>query len=459
MRTRPLAMMAWLAATAVLCGASPARARTFEVGPGKAFGRIEDAAARARPGDVVLIHPLPGGRPYLKVAVFVRQKNVTFRGVPGKDGRRVPLSGKGYAYSGRGRIPRALFQFNRGADGCTLENVELFGAHNRSHNGAGVRINQANDVTIRNCEIRRNDMGIMSNGDGTQKTARNQLIEHCVIHHNGDPKRPGYNHNLYLGGTSAVLRFSEVHSSLTGHNVKSRAHHTRVECCTVRDSANREFDLVDARDTTAPGSHAVLIGNIIVKDPRCRGNRAVIHFGQDGGGPHDGTLHLIHNTIVTPFISPVLDLSAAKARAVLIGNIVTSGGRGQRNQVLIAATRGGAKRTSVSGSHNWFGAGFRRSIGGTRLDAGATTFGKRGAPSPFADAKRRDFRLAPSAKGIIDAGLPAGKLAVPVVPGAPADEGGPLRWQYKHPAGKEPRPSDGKPDLGAHEFVKESSKD
>jgi len=68
-----------------------------------------------------------------------------------------------------------------------------------------------------------------------------------------------------------TLSACEVHSSLTGHNVKSRAHFTRVEYCYIHDSANREFDLVDAKATPpSKGSDAVLLGNIIVKNPSAR---------------------------------------------------------------------------------------------------------------------------------------------------------------------------------------------
>lgn len=81
----------------------------------------------------------------------------------------------------------------------------MSGAHNKSQNGAGVRINQANHVTIRNCNIHHNDAGIMSNGDVNTGTGLNQRIEYCAIHHNGDLARPGWNHNLYLGGTSVRL--------------------------------------------------------------------------------------------------------------------------------------------------------------------------------------------------------------------------------------------------------------
>ncbi len=39
-------------------------AETLDVGDGKPFARIEEAAKAARPGDVVRIHPLPGGSPH-----------------------------------------------------------------------------------------------------------------------------------------------------------------------------------------------------------------------------------------------------------------------------------------------------------------------------------------------------------------------------------------------------------
>jgi hypothetical protein len=106
-----------------------------------------------------------------------------------------------------------------------------------------VCINQANSIIVRDCVIHHNDMGIMSNGDGTPDTATDQRIEGCLIHSNGDPADPGFNHNLYLGGTSVTLIGCEVHSSLTGHNVKSRAHRTTVLASFIHDAANREFDL------------------------------------------------------------------------------------------------------------------------------------------------------------------------------------------------------------------------
>jgi hypothetical protein len=320
------------------------------VGPNQPFGRLEDALAKAQPGDVISVQPQPGNEAYPQVALSVNKPRITIRSA-GTAGHRVALSGRGLNYAGQGSVPRAIIQFNENATGCVLDGFELFGAHNDSHNAAGVRINQANATTIRNCDIHHNDMGIMSNGDGTLDRAQDQRIEACIIHHNGDPAQPGQNHNLYLGGASVTLIGCDIYSSLTGHNVKSRAHRTEVRNCSIHDSANRELDLVDGLETAFPGSDAILIKNQITKALNCPGNGGVIHFGQDGGHPHNGTLRLEGNTIRTPFIAPVVQLSSPLARAVLNQNVIENSGHQRSGQILIAS---GSQITDdlVQGRHN-----------------------------------------------------------------------------------------------------------
>jgi hypothetical protein len=329
-----------------------------------------------------------------------------------------------------------------------LEGLELADAHNGSQNGAGVRINQANQITIRNCSVHDNDMGIMSNGDGSLRSAVGQRIEHCEIHHNGNHERAGFNHNLYLGGTSVTLSFCDIHHSLTGHNVKSRAHLTRVHYCYVHDSSNREFDLVDASETAFPNSHAVLMGNIIAKDPQGRGNRTVIHFGQDGGREHDGTVHLIFNTIVTPFIGPVVDLSAAKAKAHFVGNLVCDGGVRQSGQT-IASFGHGATPQSVTGVHNWFSGDFG-GVGSTGLDRNSNVFRRSHVPL-FVNAAQHDYRLALEVSSSASASLSIQQIQLPMLAGMfEADDEQPLAWQYHHPLGREKRPHQTRLTLGAY---------
>lgn len=302
------------------------RAETLEVGEGKTFTRIEDALAKAEPGDEIIVHPYSDGSAYMKPALLVRVPKLLIRATDPE--KPVVLDGSGFVYSGVGTVPRAIIQFEPGADDCTIEGLSFTNARNESFNGAGIRINEANGITIRNCIFKNNDMGIMSNGVVSKRTGADQLIENCTISENGTEKDPGYNHNLYLGGTSVTVRNCTIERSLTGHNVKSRAHSNLFVDNIVRYSANREFDLVDAKgNTDVPGSDAYLIGNVITKAPDCKGNRTVIHFGKDGNSAHDGTIWLMFNTISTPFGSSVLDLGDGEG-AVITENRFEDGGKG-----------------------------------------------------------------------------------------------------------------------------------
>ncbi len=306
------------------------RCSSLEVGPGKPFARIEAAVAVASTGDTILVYPDPSGYP--GTAVRIQTHSITIRGVGNQP---VPVRGTGFDYSGSGSVPRAIIQVEPTGSGAKVENLNLSDAHNQAFNGAGVRIQAANDVTISDCIIHGNDMGIMSNGQDNNPTAgSNQRIEYCLIERNGNLSDPGFNHNLYLGGTSAYLSHCEVRNSLTGHNVKSRTHFLQVEASYIHDSANREFDLPEAWDTVRPNSNAVLIGNRIVKDPNCQGNRGVMFFGKESG-TRNGNLYLFCNTVATPFSSPVMLINFQMSQIYAARNIFLNT---QQNQATLLSS-------------------------------------------------------------------------------------------------------------------------
>lgn len=437
----PAVLIAFAAVAAI------ASAADRHVGPGKAYANLNDAYDAAEPGDTILVHFKPNNAPYRRVALQVRKANLTFRAVRDAEAPRIALDGAGFNYSGRGAIPRAIVQFNPDADGCSVVGFELRNASNRTHNGAGVRINQANDVTLVDCEIHHNDMGVMSNGTLAESTAANQRILDCHIHHNGAAEDPGYNHNLYLGGTSVMLRGCEIDHAATGHNVKSRAHLNWVEGCYVHGSANREFDLVQAKgNTDAPRSHALLIGNCIVKKPRMRGNKAVIHFGSEKRAiDHNGTLFLVHNTIVTPHRSPVVDLSAPGAGLSMMNNLVWD--RGAQHRQTLVKLRHGAKAAKVAGRGNWFAAGFAWPD-----DAKiAPSVADRAATPAFADADASDHRVTGDGWPAVDRGAPWRTIKLPSFE-APARTSAVERMhRFAPPLGAAPRAVTDAPDPGAFE--------
>lgn len=417
-----------------------AGAANLEVGPEKAFETIEEAYDQAGEGDVIAVYPQNGGQPYEKSALRVKKKNITFRAAaPG-----VKISGKGFNYTGKGPTPRAIFQFDEGADNCVVEGFELFGSRNDSRNGAGIRISGANDVLITGCDIHDNDMGIMSNGDGTGRTGVNQRIEYCRIHDNGIDD---YSHNLYLDGESAVVSFCEISDSRAGHNLKSRAHFILVQYCYIHDAANRELDFVDSKETLRPRSDAVLVGNIIVKYPLCKGNKQVINFGQDGQFSRTGTIYLVQNTIVTPFGEPMLALSSAGARANLMGNFVFDGGRGGGGSIAGAFNSGELK--NVAGEFNAFSRGFSFPNSPHLLETSVFEWiGK----SPFKDSVNHDYRPAYQ----LPRGWPATLVFLPNTPAPIKYDGeGLIAWQYKHPADKEERPPEDRLTAGAYSYVKD----
>ena len=411
---RPILLLA-------LAGSAPAA--ELHVGPGQHHAAPGDALAAAGAGDVILVHP-PAGDGYRGVALRVRVPRVAIRAVGVRDGERITLSGEGFDFSGDGPVPRAVVQFDPAADGGVLEGFRLSDARNDSGNAAGVRVNGADGVTVRDCEITACDMGVMSNAyksDG----AEGQLYENCVIHRNGSQTHAGYNHNLYLGGGSVTVRGCEISHSTTGHNFKSRARSNRVEGCSVHHAANREFDFVEAEETAEPGSDAVLVGCVIAKDPAATGNRGVIHFGVDGRGRRRGTLRVAHCTIATPFVSPVVRLSDPDARAVLLRNLIAHPGGGRGTLIEWAANGGGPKD--------------RVRLAGNRIDADFVpppdTDPVQFAPLPrgsFSDPAADDYRPTEP--------LPAPAADVPADLRPTLEPGGAARTKFETPGAYEMRP-------------------
>jgi hypothetical protein len=421
---------------------SQVSADILKVGPGETYNSIETAYSSASNGDTILVYPKDNGSPYTQPALYVSKSNISFIGQD-PDGGRIDLDGAGYNYSGVGSTPRAMFQFNEGADGCVVANFEIHNCTNMSYNGAGFRFNQANDVTVRNCHVHHCDMGVMANGSYTDNTASNILIEACLVHDNGNTNHAGYNHNFYLGGSSITLKGCNVHSPLTGHNIKSRAHLTVVEGCYIHHSENREFDLVDdSPNTTVSNSHALIKGCVVAKDPSCSGNRTVIHFGQDGGNNHNGTLYIVNSTIVTPFVSPVVDLSAPDAKVEFRNSLIVDPTGDQGNQTLVRA-RNDASPANSAGQDLWLAYGFSTPAEGSFTNV---TNVQSGDIPQFVNAPQGDYRLSSNRSDIVDAGsLICDREFTADLRGLP------LR-AYTPVPGSQMRLLEEKPDLGAFEW-------
>ena len=421
MKRRCLLKLAVIAGTAIavwLIWAPNTLAATYQVGPSRPYQTVGSLPSLS-PGDIVEIDP----GTYSEVKRWTRPgtaaQPIVVRGV---GAARPVFDATGLNVNGSLPNPRAVFQVE--ADYVTLENLEFLNARN-GDNGAGIRVTSGSNVTVRNCRITMCDMGIMSDNDS------NLVIEASEIASNGTSLYDGYSHNFYLGGNSATIRFCYIHDSLYGQNFKTRAHYTELLYNYIADSQDGEVGLVDATETAATNSHAVMIGNVIISKPRLSGYNTgrFIQFGQDSGGQHNGTLYAFNNTFVAgDGRIQFLSANAAGATVVADNNVFYGSDK-------IVGTLGGG----ISGSNNWVQ---------SSASVPATLYGSTTGSDPgFVNRVARDLHLTASS-GCRDRGL----NVLLYLDGTGAAHSGLPTLEYVSPLQSRPRPSDGQTDLGAYEY-------
>jgi hypothetical protein len=407
-----------------LTGIPAAQATMYRVGPGQSYATISSVPS-LKPGDVVEIEP-GAYREYRKwTDDGTSEHPITLRGVGAS---RPVIDGSGLEVTGAGPVPRALWQIE--GDHYVIENLEFRNARN-GQNGAGVRITGANDTVLRNCSIHHCEMGIMSDHNDRL------LIEKCEIAYNGNPEHfNGYAHNLYLGGNRTTVRYCWIHDAIAGLNFKSRGRYTELLYNWIADSNEGEVSLVDGDETVSPGSHAALIGNVIVSKPNRTGNHTkFIDWGQDMGGERNGTLFLLNNTLIAgaPQIA-FLSSSSPGAKIEAKNNIFFG------SDQMTSAEKG-----AIIGSHNWLLQSAKAPMG---FDDSL-----RGTDPGFAGAKRNDFHLT-ARSPCRDAGAEESSYR----DGDDKPQNGIPRFQMNSPLHVSPRHDPGRPDLGALGVVSTSNR-
>jgi hypothetical protein len=327
-------------------------AQVLQVGDGKSFSRIEQALGAAANGAEIDVYPSKRG--YLKTALLVKKR--VFLRAMGK----ILLDGAGFAFTGEGSTPRAIIQVELSGSSTRIEGFEMTGASNSSCNAAAIRINQANDVTVKHCDIHGNDMGAMSNGEGPN-SGDNQRFVDCRIHQNGTERQAGYNHNLYLGGASVSIDRCIIWGALTGHNLKSRAHFTSVTNSVLYGGANRQIDCVESDETDSPNSNLLVYNCILAMDPNSKGNGNVIHFGSEGRA-RKGAAYILQSTVFTQFLSPVLFLDSNGGAGELENDVVIDP---DPMRPELAGFSAGVFPSRVHGSGDLFSPGY--SVGNSSL--------------------------------------------------------------------------------------------
>ena len=212
---------------------------TYTVGAGKTYADFTQVPALSG-GDIVEIY----GGTYNKYKTWSASGSegnpIIIRGM---SLNKPVVDGTGLVLRGDSGVPRALFEF--WGSHYIIENLEFKNAYNGSYsgsyNGAGIRIVEGTDITIRNCKITKCENGMMSS-----TTAGKISVEYCEIGDNGDSTNPtpGYAHNFYMMGESIRVIGCYIHDSTAGHNFKSRMHYNELLYNYIVDANSAEVDFV-----------------------------------------------------------------------------------------------------------------------------------------------------------------------------------------------------------------------
>lgn len=283
--------------------ATPAQGESaiLHVGPLQEYAVPSAAAAVARDGDVIEIHP---GSYAGDVAIW-RANRLTIRGV---GGARPHMMADGNSAEGKG-----IWVIK--GDNVTVENIEFSGADVPDGNGAGIR-QEGTNLTVRNCYFHDNQMGLLA-GDDDRSTI---LIEYSEF---ADSRSDAaLAHNIYVNFVKKfVLRHSYVHGATSGHNVKSRARRTDLLYNRIADEKDgRSSYVVDFPN----GGFVTLLGNVIQQGSRTE-NFNVISYGEEGYEYVRNKLFLSHNTVVNDRSSGTFVRVADRAKRVQLVNNIFAG--------------------------------------------------------------------------------------------------------------------------------------
>lgn len=252
---------AGLGALAAVLWASAAVAATLQVGTGKAFTTIQEAANAADPGDTIEIF----AGTYDKGATFT-DDNLVIRIAPGQATWSARIKG---AVSGKG-----IFVIK--GDNVTVEGLRFNSAIVPDGNGAGIRQEGAN-LTVRNCYFHSNEMGILATPVAGSEGAL--TVTGSTFTRTRSRKSGSLGHGIYaVGGvTQLTVSGSTLNRGTKGHYIKSRAAQNVLTSNTIDDSNGSASYLIDISE----GGAATITDNQLTKGAEAENCCTAIAYGPE----------------------------------------------------------------------------------------------------------------------------------------------------------------------------------
>ena len=290
------AHLAALLAALLALAATPAAARTLEVGETRAFKTPSEAIRAAQDGDRVVIDP----GEYFDCAV-VAANNLTIEGAK-PDGSAI-LTDK--ACQGKALL------VTTGRD-ITIRNLTLTRARVPDMNGAGIRAEGTN-LTVERVKFINNQNGILAAANPAS----------TIIVRDSEFLRNGYcspcAHGIYVNALKLLqVERSKFADTRQAHHIKSRAARTEVIGCDLRDgdtgTASYHIDISN-------GGSVVVRDTTMQKGPKSENRTTAIMIGAEGVNQPTQEITIEGNTMInTGDYQTFMVVNLTATEAMLKGN-------------------------------------------------------------------------------------------------------------------------------------------
>jgi hypothetical protein len=345
-QTTPVSTTAWppqisnLSNTSSCSSALRGSARTINVGPGQTYSELTQVPwLSLAAGDVVNVYyrATPYRTKFGLRARGTATQPVVINGVTDAACNRPEISGDGAVTAADAVAAKfwpdiqslGLIQIHRGPsdsddtyrpEHITIQNLKLTGTH---HTKSFTGVNGGRDsydpfasaiyalrvayLTVENCEITGNNMGIFTNSRGNNPLdySAYTIIRRNKIHLNGSGRST--EHNLYLQSYRTLVEGNYIGAVAGGEGsaLKDRSSGTVIRYNHIVSGA-RALDLVEAEEDSAVPkdplyNYAWVYGNLIVNDfSQPSYSVREIHWGCDNNcaRARKGTLFFYNNTLI-----------------------------------------------------------------------------------------------------------------------------------------------------------------
>ena len=276
---RPSRLFAFGLVAAALVVTIPARAATYQVGPGKPYADLSELADSLQPGDIVEVdgdHTYPGDL-HIKSS-GTEDNKITIRGVR--------VNGKRPVLSGGSEYTIVLHGSHTVFEGFEVTAGQTF-----------CIVHKADDVTVRDTVVHDcPNQGIL----GTDSESGSLTLEFVEVYGSGEGLS---NHQLYIAtdetmypGSVFRMQHCFVHDGKGGNSVKTRSERNEIYYNWIEGGMYHELDLIgpDGQDPSLAREDSDVVGNVFRKTSEW----TIARMGGDGTGATSGRYRFANNTFI-----------------------------------------------------------------------------------------------------------------------------------------------------------------